>query len=113
MASEAKREQLSNRDITKQLEVFRKAVFDELKRYTETATTSSNPIPRRKRSILTKPIMQAAMKRNPRRSMMRTVSQLGILRSYMHGIFKNYLRLTAYKNSIQTVAFSSFQAKTT
>ena len=108
MAAKAKRDQIvalktagkSNCDITKQLDVCRKTVYNIWKQYTETATTSSKPIPGRKRSIRTKAIVQAVMKRvkrNPRRSMRKTASQLGISRSSMHRIFKNDLGLTAYK----------------
>ena len=38
------------------------------------------------------------VKRNLLRSMRKTASQLGISRSSMHKIFKNYLWLTAHKN---------------
>ena len=36
---------ISNRDITEQLHVCRNTVFNVWKRYTETTTTSSKPIP--------------------------------------------------------------------
>ena len=54
---------ICNRDVTKQLNVCPKTVFNVKKQYTGTATTSSKPIPGRKRSIRTKPIVQAVMKR--------------------------------------------------
>lgn len=122
MASKAKRVQIvaletagiSNRDITKQLDACRKTVLNLWKRYTETATTSSKPIPGRKRSIRTKPIVQAVMKRvmrNPRRSMRKTASQLGISRSSMHRIFKNYLRLTVYNNQSRQLLSAASKQK--
>ena len=74
MASKAKRGRIvgletagtSNRDIKKQLDVCRKSVFNLWKRYTETDTTSSKPIPGRRSSIRIKPVVQAVMKRGPR-----------------------------------------------
>ena len=59
MASKAKRDNIvtfktaavSNRDIAKQLGVCLKTVFNVWKRYTDTATTSRQPIPGRKRQI--------------------------------------------------------------
>jgi transposase len=104
---------ISNRDITKQLDVCRKTVFNVWKRYTETATTSSKPIHGRKRLIRTKHIVQAVMKRvkrYPRRSMKKTASHLGIARSSMLRIFKNDLRLSAYKKqSRQLISAASKQ----
>ena len=84
------------------------------KQYTETATTFSKPIPSRKRSIHTKPIVQAVMKRvkqNPRRSMRKTASQLEISRSSMHKICKNDLMLTAYKKAIQDSYFHQLPSR--
>ena len=61
------------------------------------------PIADWKRSIRAKPTVQVVMKRderNPRSVMMsKTASQLEILRSSMHSIFKNDLRLTACKSN--------------
>ena len=92
MESEAKRYQIvalntvgiSNSDTTKQLGVCRKTVFNVWKRYTETLTA--------KRSIRSNAIVQVVMKRvkrNLRKSMRKTASQLRISRSsYIQDIFK-------------------------
>lgn len=122
MASQAKRDQIvalktagmSNRDITKQLHVCRKTVFNVWKQYAETDTTSSKPIPGRKRSIRTKPIVEAVMKRvkrNPRRSMRKTANELGISRTSMHRIFKKDLRLTAYKKQSRQLLSAATKQK--
>lgn len=122
MASQAKRDQIvalktagmSNRDITKQLHVCRKTVFNVWKQYAETDTTSSKPIPGRKRSIRTKPIVEAVMKRvkrNPRRSMRKTANELGISRTSMHRIFKKDLRLTANKKQSRQLLSAATKQK--
>ena len=52
--------------------------------------------------FIPKPIVQPfvkRVKRNPRRSMRKIASQLGISRSSMYRIYKNDLRMTAYKNN--------------
>ena len=51
------------------------------------------------------------VKRNPRRSTRKTASQLSILKSSMHKIFKNGLRLSTYNKQSRKVSFSSFQVK--
>ena len=93
---------ISNREIIQQSHVRRKTELNVWKRYTKNATAASKPILGRKRSICTKPIVQLTMKRverNPRRSVRKTESLLGISRSSMHRIYKNDLRLTVYKNN--------------
>ena len=52
------------------------------------------------------------VKRNSHKSMRKTASQLRNSRS-MHRTFTNDLRLIAYKKTIQTATFRSFQAETT
>ena len=93
MASKATRDQIvaletagiSNRDITKQLDVYRKTVVNVWMRCIDIATTSSKHIPGRNRSIRTKLIVQAV--RNPRRSMRNTPGLVEISRPSMHRIF--------------------------
>lgn len=71
MASKATRDQIvalkadgvSNKDVIKQLNVCRKTVFNTWKRYTQSATTTSKPIPGRKRTIRAKRIVEAVKKR--------------------------------------------------
>ena len=92
----------------------RKTIFNVWKQYTETATTSSKPIAGWRRSIRTKPIVQAVMKRvkrNPRRSMRKTASRLRISRSSIHRIFKNDQRLTAYREQQRHLLPAAFKQK--
>ena len=107
---------ISNRDINKQLDVSRKTVFNVWKQYTETVTTSNKPIPGWRRSIRTKPIVQAVIKRekrNPRRSMRKTASRLRISRSSIRRIFKNDQRLTAYRDQPIHLLPAASQTETT
>lgn len=108
MASQATRDQIvalknagvANNDITKQLNVSRKTVYNVWKRYNESGTTSNKTIPGRPRNIRTKRLVKAIQKRvqrNPRRSMRKTARELGISKSSMHRVFKDDLGLTAYK----------------
>ena len=92
---------ISNHDITRLLTVCRKAISSVCKWLTETSTTSSKPIPGRKRSVRTRPIVQAVMKRNPRRSMRKIASQLVISRSSMHRIFKDDLKAYSIKKDFR------------
>ena len=78
MASKIERDQIvtlkttgtGTRDITKQLHVYRKTVLNIWKQYTQTAMTSSKPIPGRRCYIRTKPIVRGVMKRVERNSRM-------------------------------------------
>ena len=76
----------------------------------------SKPISGRKILFVHKPIVQAAMEhdqQNPRRSMRKAASQLGIPRSSMRRIYKKDIRLTAYKTqSRQLLSAASYWLKT-
>ena len=103
---------ISNHTIAKQFIV---TVFDVWIWHTETATTSSKPIPGRDSLIRTKPNRQAVMKWvmiNLHRTMSKKTSKLEISRSSVHNIFKHYLRLTAYKEqSILLLSLASKQKR--
>ena len=54
---------VSNNEIVKQLNVYRKTVYNAWKQVQESDTTSSEPIPGRKRSIRTKNVVSALNKK--------------------------------------------------
>ena len=91
---------LSNKQITKQLQVCRKTVYNVMKWYKETGKTSSKPIPGRKRSVRTKrniEVIKKRISRNPRRSMRKTAKDLQIAQTSLTRIVKRDLGLKAYK----------------
>lgn len=90
----------TNNAIVKQLKVCRKTVYNVWKQFQDTGTSSSKPIPGRKRSIRTKSVVSAVKKkmiRNPQRSVRRIAKEAGISRSSMQRIVKEDLELRPYK----------------
>ena len=90
----------SNQEVMKKLNVCRKTVFNVMKRFNETGSTSSKPIPGRKRSVRTKritEIVKKRMKRNPRRSMKKIAKDLKIPETTMRRVVKEDLGLKASK----------------
>ena len=109
MASQCVRDQIvalkkagvSNKQVTTQLNVCRKTIYNVMKRFQECGTTSSKPIPGRNRSVRTRRIIEVVKKRvrrNPRRSMRKTAKELNISsETTLRRVVKDDLGLKAYK----------------
>ena len=88
----------SHKSISKQLKVCLKTVYNVLKRYQETGTTSSKPI--RKRSARTKQLVDIVRKkvsRNPRRSIRKMAKDLQKSRGTIRRIVKEDLGMKPFK----------------
>ena len=95
-----KRAGVPNRKVMKQLNICRKTIYNDMKRYHETGNTVNKIIPGRNRSVRTKRLVELVKKRvqrNPRRSMRQSAKDLNISQASMNRIVKEDLGLKAYK----------------
>ena len=87
---------VSYKSISKQLKVCLKTVYNVLKRYQETGTTSSKSIPGRKYSTRTKQLVDVVQKkvfRNPRRGIRKMAKDLQKSRGTIRRIVKENLSM--------------------
>ena len=105
---------LTNKRISKQLNVSIKTVYNVLKRFKETASTATKSIPGRKRSVRTKRLVDTIRKkvsRNPRRSIRQMAKDLKVSRRTVGRVVKEGLGLTSYKMQRRHLISSASKAK--
>ena len=88
--------------VAKEVGTCRKTIYNVMKRYSESGTTSDRPITGRKRSVLIPSVVYAIQKRvarNPRRSMRKMAREMHISQTSLRRLVKDRLGMKAYKMS--------------
>ena len=105
---------LSNKRVSKQLNVCIKTINKVIKRFEETGSTATKPIPGRKRGVRTKRLVDTIRKklsRNPRRSIRQLAKDLQVSRRTVGRVVKKNLGLTSYKMQRRHLISSASKAK--
>jgi inhibitor of nuclear factor kappa-B kinase subunit alpha len=104
----------STKDVASRVGVDPKTVYNVMKRYSETGSIDSKPIPGRKRSVRTKRLVDVVRKRvsrNPRRSMRQMARSLDISETTMRRVVHEDLKCKALKLQRRHLISAASKAK--